>query len=224
VADSTIIDAIKRYLAALPTVGIHASKAVLFGSFAKGRGDPDSDIDLVVIAPEFDARRDIDMVKDLWHATLSADIRIEPIPCGEKEWESGNGRPILEIARREGVVIEADGQGAEQPTQKVALDQIEEWGRRIGEKLGAERVVLFGSYARGAASADSDIDLLVVAKTTLAPQERYGAVRRLVADCPAAFDIIVETPEEFERGRRVVNHIAYFTDKYGRVLYERSDS
>jgi predicted nucleotidyltransferase len=105
--DPAVIDAIKRYLAALPSFGIHASKAVLYGSFAMGRADQDSDIDLVVIAPEFDGRRDIDMVKDLWHATLHADIRIEPIPCGEKEWDSGDGRPILEIARREGVVIEA---------------------------------------------------------------------------------------------------------------------
>jgi predicted nucleotidyltransferase len=103
--DVTIVHAIKRYLATLPALGIHASKAVLFGSFAKGRADQDSDIDLIVIAPEFDGRRGIDMIKDLWHATLSADSRIEPIPCGEKEWESGDGRPILEIARREGVVI-----------------------------------------------------------------------------------------------------------------------
>ena len=50
----------------------------------------------------------MDMIKDLWHATLSADNRIEPIPCGEKEWDSGDGRPILEIARWEGVVIEAE--------------------------------------------------------------------------------------------------------------------
>ena len=108
--ESTIVSAVKRYLAALPAVGIHASKAVLFGSFAKGRADQDSDIDLIVIAPEFDGRRDIDTIKDLWHATLSADNRIEPIPCGEREWESGDGRPIIEIARREGVVIKAGAQ------------------------------------------------------------------------------------------------------------------
>ena len=88
----------------------------------------------------------------------------------------------------------------------------------------ARKVILFGSYARGTASADSDIDLLVVAETSLPPNERYGAVRRIVADCPAAFDIVVETPEEYERWRSVVNHIVYFADKYGRVLYERSDS
>ena len=106
----------------------------------------------------------------------------------------------------------------------VAMNQIEELGCRIGEEFGARKVILFGSYARGTASADSDVDLLVVAETSLPPNERYGAVRRIVADYPAAFDIIVQTPEEYDRWRSVVNHIVYFADKYGRVLYERSDS
>jgi hypothetical protein len=35
------------------------------------------------------------------------DVRIEPIPCGEQEWETDGGRPILEIARREGTEIAA---------------------------------------------------------------------------------------------------------------------
>ena len=42
-----------------------------------------------------------------WRATAAADVRIEPIPCGEREWESEGGRPILDIARRDGVVIAA---------------------------------------------------------------------------------------------------------------------
>lgn len=106
----------------------------------------------------------------------------------------------------------------------VAMNEIEEFGRKIGDEFGAEKVVLFGSYARGTATPDSDIDLLVVAETSLPPSERYGAVRRLLADYPASFDIIVKTPEEYSQWRSVVNHIVYFADKYGRVLYERSDA
>jgi len=106
----------------------------------------------------------------------------------------------------------------------VAMNRIEEFCQRIGREFGAERVILFGSYARGAVTEDSDVDLLVVAETTLPPHKRYGAVRRLVADFPASFDIIVKTPEEYARWRSVVNHIVYFADKYGRVLYERPDS
>ena len=91
--------------------------------------------------------------------------------------------------------------------------------RRAG--LRASRAVLFGSYARGAPTDDSDIDLLVVAETSLPPSKRYPAVRRLVADCPAPFDIIVKTPEEYARCRSVVNHVVYFAEKTGRVIYER---
>jgi len=105
VVESTIANVIRQYLAALPAVGIHARKAILFGSFARGRAHEYSDIDLVVIAPEFDGQRRFDTVKELWQTTLMADVRIEPIPCGEKEWETDQGRPIIEIARREGVEI-----------------------------------------------------------------------------------------------------------------------
>ena len=101
-----VIEAVKRYLAGLPALGIHARRAVLFGSYALGKADEYSDIDLVVIAPEFDGSREISLVKALWRATVT-DNRIEPIPCGEQEWESNGSRPILEIARREGVVVTA---------------------------------------------------------------------------------------------------------------------
>ena len=103
----------------------------------------------------------------------------------------------------------------------VTMTQIEELVRRIGQKFHTERIVLFGSYASGQATEDSDVDLLVVAETSLPPHERYAAVRRLAADFPASFDIIVKTPDEYARRRSVVNHIVYFADKYGRVLYER---
>jgi predicted nucleotidyltransferase len=103
--ESTIISAIKRYVLALSTFGIHTNRLVLFGSFARGDADEWSDIDLVVIAPEFDGPRELTLVEKLWLATASADNRIEPIPCGELEWETDGARPILEIARREGVII-----------------------------------------------------------------------------------------------------------------------
>jgi len=93
--EETVIKSVKSYLARLSAAGIHANKAVLFGSFARGQADAYSDIDLVVIAPEFDGSREMVLVKKLWRAT-QGDSRIEPIPCGEHE-----------IARREGVIIAA---------------------------------------------------------------------------------------------------------------------
>ncbi|HPO16592.1 MAG TPA: nucleotidyltransferase domain-containing protein [Candidatus Hydrogenedentes bacterium] len=103
--DKTIVRKIKQYLRGLPKAGIHPKSAVLFGSFARGDAHEYSDIDLIVVAPEFDRPFGIHKTKKLWRATLEADIRIEPIPCGERQWETDNASPILEIARREGIAI-----------------------------------------------------------------------------------------------------------------------
>ncbi len=105
----------------------------------------------------------------------------------------------------------------------VAMNEIKEYGRRIGNQFGAERVILFGSYAQGTQKVDSDIDLLVIADTTLSPTERYCAVRRILADVPCSFDIVVRTPKEYAHCRTVLNNIVYFADKYGKVLYERQE-
>jgi len=105
--DLPVVAAIRRYLVVLNEEGIHASKAVLFGSFARDTASEWSDIDLIVIAPEFDGAKDRRLIRRLWILRARADVRIEPIPCGEREWETEEGRPVLDIARREGVKIDA---------------------------------------------------------------------------------------------------------------------
>lgn len=105
--DTKVVEAIIRYLAILPRFGVHPSRAILYGSFARGESHEWSDIDLVVVAREFDELRDRKLVEQLWIATSEADIRIEPIACGERQWIEDDGTPILEIARREGIEIAA---------------------------------------------------------------------------------------------------------------------
>jgi len=98
---------VRTYLRALPEYGIHAERAILYGSFANGNPHAWSDIDLIVLAPEFDKPYTIEFVKRLWHAKAKADKRIEPVACGEREWETDTGRLVVEVARREGIEIAA---------------------------------------------------------------------------------------------------------------------
>ena len=100
-----IVSAVQHYLDVLPTAGIHPTGAMLFGSQADGTAHEWSDIDLIVIAPEFDTCLDHGPEKQLWRSLLHADNRIEPIACGTQEWERETNRPIIDIARREGVMI-----------------------------------------------------------------------------------------------------------------------
>ena len=102
--------------------------------------------------------------------------------------------------------------------------QLQDIVDRVVERFDPERVILFGSYARGDARDDSDVDLLVVADTDLPPRQRYHAVRGLLSDYPVAFDVFLKTPQEYRRWRSVVNHIVYFADKYGRIVHERSNA
>jgi hypothetical protein len=104
--DRSILEIARRYLGVIRSSGIRARRAILFGSHACGKGNPDSDIDLIVIAPEFDGARDEDLVDLLWESRGEADWRIEPFPCGEQEWETNDADPILDLARREGQTIE----------------------------------------------------------------------------------------------------------------------
>ena len=104
----SILDVVRNYLQAVNQSGIRASRAVLFGSWARGEARPDSDIDLVIIAPEFDGRRDRQLINRLWELQASIDWRIEPIVCGERQWLEDDTSPIIEMARREGEVIISD--------------------------------------------------------------------------------------------------------------------
>ncbi len=109
------------------------------------------------------------------------------------------------------------------PTGNVMIraETIQEMVGRIVARFHPEKIILFGSYASGEPTEDSDVDLLIVAEMDLPPRDRFPAVRRLLNDYPVAFDLILETPEEYRRRRSVVNHIVYFADKYGKVIYER---
>ncbi len=103
--DPGIVKAVQHYLAAVRRSGLDARQAVLFGSHARGESHPDSDVDILVIAPEFDEPYDKSRVDLLWALRAQTDSRIEPIAVGERQWQSDHASVLIEIARREGQVI-----------------------------------------------------------------------------------------------------------------------
>ncbi|MFH1830106.1 MAG: nucleotidyltransferase domain-containing protein [Pseudomonadota bacterium] len=101
----TIAGAVKRYLHTVNDNGVSVKFGVVFGSSVSGKCDKWSDIDLIVVSPKFDAkrkRRDIDL---LWRLAPQVDSRIEPIPCGVKQWQEDDSSTIIEAARRTGKKI-----------------------------------------------------------------------------------------------------------------------
>ncbi|MEZ0395977.1 MAG: nucleotidyltransferase domain-containing protein, partial [Anaerolineales bacterium] len=91
---------------------------------------------------------------------------------------------------------------------------------RLVEALQPEKIILFGSYAYGQPTPDSDVDLLVVWDTHLPPRQRVVEVSRLLYPRPFPVDILVKTPQELETESRENFFLREILQK-GAVLYER---
>jgi predicted nucleotidyltransferase len=102
----SIIETVREYLKAVRENGIPVSFGVIFGSQARGTATELSDIDLLVVSSHFDGQKSHEEVNRLWRLTARTDNRVEPIAVGEKEWIEDDSRAIIEIARREGQIIE----------------------------------------------------------------------------------------------------------------------
>lgn len=103
--DRTIVKSVQDYLKAIQNEGIAIRFGIIFGSHATGRSNSLSDIDVLIVSPVFDKprkRKDIDL---LWRLAARSDSRIEPVPCGERQWNEDSSSQIVEIARREGEMV-----------------------------------------------------------------------------------------------------------------------
>jgi predicted nucleotidyltransferase len=89
------------------------------------------------------------------------------------------------------------------------------------DRFHPQRVILFGSHARGTADARSDVDLLVVCPVTGSRRALQVAMDRALRGCGFARDIVVLTREEYERDRHIPGTIARPAWLEGSTLYER---
>ncbi len=104
-ADKAILEIVQAYLQNVAQQGILPHMGVLFGSHASGHPGPWSDIDLLVVSSAFDGTFSREAINSLWRIAARTDSRIEPIPCGQRQWLEDDATPIIEIARQEGIQI-----------------------------------------------------------------------------------------------------------------------
>jgi len=104
----------------------------------------------------------------------------------------------------------------------VSLETIREMAAKIAQRFRPDRVVLFGSYARGEASEDSDVDLLVVTRD-LAPRGKRSApiIRMLAEDYALPVDIVVRTSKALEEWKNTRVSFPRHVLEEGIVLYEK---
>lgn len=120
--------------------------------------------------------------------------------------------------------------GSESVTRSPMARRREAYQRALRETLSrlvallsadptVERLILFGSYARGRADLLTDLDLVVVQRSELAFLDRIVQLYRRIGPLPVDADILIYTPEEWEQiqetpfGRRI--------SQEGEILYEK---
>lgn len=94
--------------------------------------------------------------------------------------------------------------------------------RRIARELRPQKIILFGSYAYGNPTPDSDVDLLVIMESNAPRRERFLSVARLLRPRVFPLDLLVHTPKEIHHS---LTHRDFFMQEIisrGKVLYERT--
>lgn len=93
--------------------------------------------------------------------------------------------------------------------------------KSIISEINPLKIILFGSYAYGTPTPDSDVDLLIVMETTLSSTERYLEVSRLLRPRPFPVDILVKTPDEIQTALDMGDFLIQEILDQGYILYER---
>lgn len=101
-------------------------------------------------------------------------------------------------------------------------ERIEEMVRRIVSQFHPDKIILFGSHARGQAGPDSDVDLLIVMPVEGPKRRKATEIDGALADRTIPLDLIVVTPEEFERARHQIGSVLRPAALEGLVLYDRA--
>ena len=102
----------------------------------------------------------------------------------------------------------------------VAESLLQKIVRRMLEVSQPDRIILFGSAARGQMTADSDIDLLVLESSPDEPRQESVRLRNALRGLGYPFDVMVMATERFEETKEIIGGLAYPANKYGRVIYE----
>jgi len=101
--------------------------------------------------------------------------------------------------------------------------EIERVATRLGRAANAERVILFGSHARGEAKENSDVDFVIIAESQQPRFKRSRELYKLLRPYPFGMDILVYTPQEIEKGKHCPVSFVSTVLKEGETLYVRRD-
>lgn len=128
---------------------------------------------------------------------------------------------MMFMRRCDGICDAATGKKAMVKIQDSLNEHIRQMVQRIVARFDPDKIILFGSHARGTGTADSDVDLLIVMPVEGSKRAKQLEIRAAVHDVRVPKDIVVTRPEEFQWRKDIVGTIEQPAAHEGRVLYAR---
>ena len=104
----------------------------------------------------------------------------------------------------------------------ISNETLLEVKERLVDGFAPEKIILFGSQARGAADDRSDVDILVVCSFTGKRRHLMLEMDRALGSLDHAFDILILRPEEFQIDSLIAGTVGRYASQEGKVLYERN--
>jgi uncharacterized protein len=101
----------------------------------------------------------------------------------------------------------------------ISFSEIQAFSQQIAEKFQPERIILFGSYAYGQPTEDSDVDLLVILPFEEMPVQKAIAIRQQVRS-PFPLDLMARTAEQVQQRLEMGDFFIRDIMEKGHVLYE----
>ena len=105
--------------------------------------------------------------------------------------------------------------------QNSTKSYIRKMVKRIVTQFQPDKIILFGSHARGEAGFDSDVDLLIVMPVSGSKREKAIEIAVALHDILVAKDVIVVTPDDFHWRKEIVGTIERPAAREGKLLYAR---
>jgi len=104
----------------------------------------------------------------------------------------------------------------------IGSDKIADIVTKIVSGYNPDKIILFGSYATGKPTEDSDLDLMVIKATDLPRPQRTVQVRKMLYGAMVPIDLIVYTPQEIAESKDNIFSFVSEVLNTGKTLYERA--
>ncbi len=104
---------------------------------------------------------------------------------------------------------------------RISMRAIRDIAKRITERFEVEKIILFGSYAYGKPTKQSDVDICVVMETETRPLQQSLEIIRELSPLHFGIDLMVRREEDFHRRIPLGDSFLKEIWESGRVLYEK---